>query len=342
MSLAVLDAAGASQTIETLPSVGAKAAAASLPVTRSTEDAAATGALIETAPTTDTGSSGLNGRLQRIAQRLTTLLGVLPALLGRTAAAGSLAVVLSTEDAAATGALTETAPATDTASSGLNGRLQRIAQRLTTLLGVFPASLGRTAAAGSLAVVLSTEDAANQTAPIASAGLDASKAISVQGITGGKPLSFVGSRTFVTSTFTQPQAAVTYASGNSIGGVVGVDLGLGPNVSIFSIFIRIAAPVNAAGYPGAIGMGIIFFNASPTASTLTDNNPVVIAAADLSKTYPSATANSATSGGLASITFQTVRVTTDANGKIWFSLVAIASTTFGAANCGIARIDGLF
>lgn len=32
-----------------------------------------------------------------------------------------------------TGSLTETAPATDTASSGLNGRLQRIAQRLTTI-----------------------------------------------------------------------------------------------------------------------------------------------------------------------------------------------------------------
>ena len=33
-----------------------------------------------------------------------------------------------------TGSLTETAPATDTASSGLNGRLQRIAQRLTSLI----------------------------------------------------------------------------------------------------------------------------------------------------------------------------------------------------------------
>lgn len=33
-----------------------------------------------------------------------------------------------------TGAVTETAPASDTASSGLNGRLQRIAQRLTSLL----------------------------------------------------------------------------------------------------------------------------------------------------------------------------------------------------------------
>lgn len=36
--------------------------------------------------------------------------------------------------AALQGALTETAPTTDTASSGLNGRLQRIAQRLTTAM----------------------------------------------------------------------------------------------------------------------------------------------------------------------------------------------------------------
>jgi hypothetical protein len=39
------------------------------------------------------------------------------------------------------GALTETAPGTDTASSGLNGRLQRIAQRLTSLIGLLPAAL---------------------------------------------------------------------------------------------------------------------------------------------------------------------------------------------------------
>lgn len=53
---------------------------------------------------------------------------------GRAAAASSRPVAISTEDAALVGALTETAPASDTASSGLNGRLQRIAQRLTTML----------------------------------------------------------------------------------------------------------------------------------------------------------------------------------------------------------------
>lgn len=40
------------------------------------------------------------------------------------------------------GALTETAPATDTASSGLNGRLQRIAQRLSSLIALLPTALG--------------------------------------------------------------------------------------------------------------------------------------------------------------------------------------------------------
>lgn len=128
------------------------------------------GSLTETAPTTDTASSGLNGRLQRIAQRLTSLIALLPTSLGQKSMAASFPVVLasdqstvavsmasvptggSTEATLATrlsesdfdtkvGALTETAPATDTASSGLNGRLQRIAQRLTSLIALIPTAL---------------------------------------------------------------------------------------------------------------------------------------------------------------------------------------------------------
>lgn len=43
---------------------------------------------------------------------------------------------------ARTGALTEAAPASDTASSGINGRLQRIAQRLTSVIALLPTALG--------------------------------------------------------------------------------------------------------------------------------------------------------------------------------------------------------
>jgi hypothetical protein len=58
------------------------------------------------------------------------------------------------------GIVTETAPASDTASSGLNGRLQRIAQRITSLIALLPTSLGQKTMAGSLAVALASDQSA--------------------------------------------------------------------------------------------------------------------------------------------------------------------------------------
>jgi hypothetical protein len=58
------------------------------------------------------------------------------------------------------GAANETAPATDTAASGLNGRLQRIAQRLTSLIALLPASLGQKTMAESLAVTIASDQSA--------------------------------------------------------------------------------------------------------------------------------------------------------------------------------------
>jgi len=66
-----------------------------------------------------------------------------PVIAGRQAAAASVPVVVANEDKTIFGAVDETAPVTDTASSGLNGRLQRIAQRITDLL----ASIGITTGA---------------------------------------------------------------------------------------------------------------------------------------------------------------------------------------------------
>jgi hypothetical protein len=53
---------------------------------------------------------------------------------GTAADSASSSVAFSTEGKAQFGSLTETAPASDTASSGLNGRLQRIAQNITSLI----------------------------------------------------------------------------------------------------------------------------------------------------------------------------------------------------------------
>lgn len=138
-------------------SLGSKAAASSFAVTDSTEDIARMGIITETAPANDTASSGLNGRLQRIAQRLTSLIALLPTALGSAAASASLAVTQSTEDVARVGIVTETAPASDTASSGLNGRLQRIAQRITSLIALLPASLGQKTMANGFAVTIASD-----------------------------------------------------------------------------------------------------------------------------------------------------------------------------------------
>lgn len=71
------------------------------------------------------------------------------------------------------GAVTETAPASDTASSGLNGRLQRIAQRLTSLIALLPANLGQKTSANSLAVTVASDQSALTVAQATAANLKA-------------------------------------------------------------------------------------------------------------------------------------------------------------------------
>lgn len=84
------------------------------------------------------------------------------------------------------GAVNETAPATDIASSGLNGRLQRIAQRITSLIALIPASLGQKTMANSFAVTLASDQTAipsTQTALTASYQEDVTVTVAVETIT---------------------------------------------------------------------------------------------------------------------------------------------------------------
>lgn len=134
--------------------------ASSLPLptgaaTEATLDAR-TGSLTETAPATDTASSGINGRLQRIAQRITSLIALFPSALGQTTSTASFPVVVASDDAVV-GSRTETAPISDNAASGLNGRLQRVCARITSLIALLPASLGQKAMSSSLAVTVASD-----------------------------------------------------------------------------------------------------------------------------------------------------------------------------------------
>lgn len=161
------------------------------------------GATTETAPASDTATSGLNGRQQRIAQNITssntkldtvnTNLGTVNTSIGTVnssvtstntkldtvntnlgtlnSSVGAVNTSVGTSNTRL-GDLTETAPASDTASSGLNGRAQRVAQRLTTLIGTVAtettlaalsakfSSLGQKAMTSSAPVVIASDQAA--------------------------------------------------------------------------------------------------------------------------------------------------------------------------------------
>lgn len=133
----------------------------------------------------DTADTGFISLFKRNLQKLTSLIALFPSSIGQKTKAGSLSVVLASDSDALpvsaaslplpTGAstlaeqqtqstrigdVTETAPGTDTASSGLNGRLQRIAQRITSLIALFPSALGQTTMANSFAVTIASDQSA--------------------------------------------------------------------------------------------------------------------------------------------------------------------------------------
>lgn len=159
----IKDATSTTRNVNTLPALGSAADAASLPVTQSTEDKAVDaarnavlGVITGAAVVTDA-----DGTLQQYLRGIVKkMIAQLPAALGGTTAANSLPVVLSSDGpfATQTGSVTEAAPATDTASSGLNGRLQRVAQRLTSLIALIPTSLGAKTGSASLSVTMATDD----------------------------------------------------------------------------------------------------------------------------------------------------------------------------------------
>jgi hypothetical protein len=97
------------------------------------------------------GSTGsVSAKLRTVTSQLNSIDAGIPAALGATTMSAAMPVTIATDDARI-GIVTETAPASDTASSGLNGRLQRIAQNLTTLNTSVNADPNYTQAPGSAA-----------------------------------------------------------------------------------------------------------------------------------------------------------------------------------------------
>lgn len=271
------------------------------------------GAVNESAPGSDTASSGLNGRLQRIAQRLTSLIALLPASLGQKTSAASLAVVVASDQSAVPvsaaalplptgaateatlagigvdtaalaavnfatevtltqvgvdvanleakdfatettqaangvliGSVTETAPASDTASSGLNGRLQRIAQRITSLIALVPTSLGSKTSANSFAVVVASDQAAIATkAPVNTAGSAANTSLTATtASTATAPANAVG---FILYADTNNTDTIRFAIGATASTTVGGRLEPGRDTGYLPCAANVSICATASG-----------------------------------------------------------------------------------------------
>ena len=143
------------------------------------------GAPGSTAPVDDTTSANINARLQRIAQRITSLIALLPGSLGQKAKADSLAVTLASDQDAlpVTGTFFQATQPVSAASLPLPSgaatsakqddeltQLTVIDATLTGISAKLPTSVGQKAMAASLPVVISSDQSALSTTQTALTG----------------------------------------------------------------------------------------------------------------------------------------------------------------------------
>lgn len=240
----------------------------------------------------------------------------MPASLGQKASSASLAAVLSTEQEALIGALTEAAPASDTASSGLNGRLQRIAQRITSLIALVPSSLGQKTKANSFAVVLPSDQVIAAGATFYS--------FHVEGAT------------------LQASPAASYASGDCVGVLCELtNIANNKGVRLDSIILQAVG----AG-TGTWDMTVLFFDSNPSATTFTDDAALTINSADVDKLeafVPVVNADWKTIGTRKYANLGRLEKVIASSGSVWMAIQADA-TFDGPANdleisCGFTQ-DG--
>ena len=145
---------------------------------------------------------------------------------------GAATATLQTTANTNLGAPGATACATDTGSCSLNALLQRVSQRLTSLIALLPASIGQKNTAGSLSVTLSSDHAAlplptgaataaNQTATQGTAGSAApAKGTLVQGSDGtnARNLLTTSAGAVVTKSYAPPEQHWSYAAAS--GGIL--------------------------------------------------------------------------------------------------------------------------
>lgn len=146
-----------------------------------------------------------------------------------------------------TGSIVEAAPATDTALSGLNGRLQRLAQRITSLIAQLPAAL----VGGRLDVNIG---ASPTTVPVSGTFFQTTQPVSLA----------TAPTTPVTGTFwqsTQPVSGAFYQSTQP------VSIATMPSTPVTGTFWQSTQPVSIASMPSTPVTGTFFQSTQPVSAT---------------------------------------------------------------------------
>ena len=211
-----------------LPSGAATEATLTTRLTESNFDTKV-GSLTETVPTTDTASSGLNGRLQRIAQRITSFIALIPAAL-----TGSGNFKISLQESNATQAATQSGTWTVQPGNTANTTAWKVdassvavpvtdnAGSLTvdgTVAATQSGTWNITNVSGTVSLPTGASTAAKQPA-LGTAGAASADVITVQGIASMTALKVDG------SAVTQPVSIATapvLVAGTAVIGKVGID-----------------------------------------------------------------------------------------------------------------------
>ena len=184
----------------------------------------------------------------------------LPAVIGPTTKSGSLSVTTATDDPifASYGSLTETAPASDTASSGLNGRLQRIAQNLTSFFGAKVTAI-TALATGGVGVIGWLSQIWNE--------------LAINGIR----LTTQGYASIVS--ITRPANITAYTAGDVVGGALSIT-SIGPGGSSPIMITTVQLELDIAAVPvGMTGFRLYLYNVTPP-SAVADNGVFTLPAGD--------------------------------------------------------------
>lgn len=183
------------------------------------------------------------------------------------------------------GAVNETAPGTDTASSGLNGRLQRIAQRLTSLIALLPSSLGQKAKANSLPVTLASDEDLVSRLPGSLGQKAMADSLAVAIANNQSPIPVITAENSVVVAVPGATVAATGTTGYVAGNGVGTKLTLN-NVAtnkaakLINVTVRLHSLESASG---AVALDVVFFSENPTTTTFSDKAFFQVHASDAEK-----------------------------------------------------------